>query len=126
VLELTTSVERGSEVQESARSSPLVIIMEGSPETSYQIGGELASAPAAADVHHGLRPFVTGLAAPMAIAPLPDGRILIGERAGTVKIAGVGDNAPTVALESADLQDFDGDRRAAGGGPIGGRVRAGA
>jgi hypothetical protein len=106
VLELATSLTRQSEVFESARSAPVIVVMVedvGRADVnaySTTTTGEVAEAPAATAIA-----LATGLRLPTAIAPLPHRRILVGERGGTVKIVDVDHFESAVSLDAGELCD---------------------
>ncbi len=110
VLELTTTLTRGSQVLESARSHPVVVIVGGG------VGGWVgisASEPTAvrAPAAAGRFDYVSmavGLNVPIAARQLPDGGLLIGERRGTVKIVAADDPQVRVALQADELSDVIG------------------
>ena len=109
VLELTTTLTAGSQVLESARSHPLVVIVEGGAETSASESEQSVSGPTAAAGRFDYRSIAGGLNVPIAAVKMPNGRVLIGERRGTVKIVGPEHHAPVrIALEADDLRDVAG------------------
>ncbi len=68
--------------QESERSEPL--------ELEFGGGAETQAAPAAADGHVRGESIARGLIAPTDLAALPDGRLLIAERRGAVRVVSAG------------------------------------
>jgi glucose/arabinose dehydrogenase len=106
VLELTTTVTRDSQTVESARSQPLVLVVAGPADTNPEVTRSVRSTPT--DGEYGYHPLAGGLRAPAAVAPLPDGTVLVGERGGTVKVVGASGPAATVALDAGGLRDLVG------------------
>jgi glucose/arabinose dehydrogenase len=104
-LELATRVNRDGEVVESARSAPLVVTVAGSVAS-----GSAASAAQAgvlrfaAATPYVVETVVSGLDRPSGLARLPDGRLLVAERGGRIRIveAGVLLEAPAAGLADAD------------------------
>ena len=111
VLELTTTVNRGARTLESARSEPLVVIVAGAPQPGLGPTADvraLSDRAASADTRHSYEPVATLLRLPVAVAPMPEGNVLIGERRGTVKIVGPLYQAPSIALDASELRDVAG------------------
>ena len=108
-LELGTRVTWDGVVRESARSAPLVVTVAGSASSGF---ASLAAAPPSGSRPTEVRgpdgtPYVietvaSGLDRPSALARLPDGRLLIAERRGRVRIADAGVLLDTPALELTD------------------------
>ncbi len=114
VLELTTTLSGGSDVLESARSEPLVVIVVGAPQTGFGNAADVraplepVSRAPLAEARYGYELVATALRLPVALAPMPDGNLFIGERLGTVKIARPDYPAPGVALDVSELRDVAG------------------
>ena len=71
VLELTTTLSRGSDVLESAKSAPLVVIVAGAPQTGFEnaadVGAPLEPVDHAplSEAGYGYEPVATGLRCPL-------------------------------------------------------------
>ena len=104
-LELATRLTLGDTVLESARSGPLVVTVSGSVATgsaaSTASAGVLRFSEATAYV---VEVVVSGLDRPSGLVKLPDGRLLVAERGGRIRVVEAG-----VLLETpaADLADAD-------------------
>ena len=110
-LELVTRIDREGVLVESVRSAPLVVTVAGSVSTG---AASLTAPPPSGPRPTEMRgpdgtPYViemvaSGLDRPSALARLPDGRLLIAERRGRVRIADAGVllDAPALALTDAD------------------------
>ena len=121
-LEMATRITRDGVVLESARSEPITYTAGASGVASGTLGatglsasqGTVAPAPASTQAEPGGDPsgqsqvivetIVTGLDRPSAIAALPDGRLLIAEHGGVIRIAESGALLPEPAsrLDDAD------------------------
>jgi len=123
-LELATRITAGGSMIESARSAPLVVTVSGSgtasatasATASWSTGGRVPSAPgqpaptlAGPDAApYVIEMVVSGLDRPSALAKLPDGRLMIAERGGRIRVADAGVLLAAPAAELADA-DADGD-----------------
>jgi len=123
ILELTTSASQAPEAPESPRSERLVVFMTGDvsaarderanaaaalPKPGAVTGVPLAPATDTLSADSFTTTYLaSGLNAPAAIAPLPDGSILVGERAGTIKIVRPYEGGVDVSLEPGELGDVD-------------------
>ena len=117
VLELVTRVTWDGVVRESARSAPLVVTVAGSASSGF---ASLTAPPPSGPRRTEMRgpdgtPYViemvaSGLDRPTALARLPDGRLLIAERRGRVRIADAGVllDAPALELTDADTEGDEG------------------
>jgi len=104
-LELATRITRDGTVLESARSAPLVVTVAGSAFTGAASQGAQTTDMQGPDGARYLIEMVApGLDKPSALAKMPDGRLLIAERRGRVRIAEAGRllDAPAVELTDAD------------------------
>jgi len=104
-LELATRLTVGDTVLESAKSAPLVVTVSGS------IASGSAASTASAGVlrfseatPHVVEMIVSGLDRPSGLARLPDGRLLVAERGGRIRIVEAG---VLLAAPAADLADAD-------------------
>jgi quinoprotein glucose dehydrogenase len=102
---------RGDEVVESERSAPVVVTVSG----SVAIGSASSTAPAGALRFPAPTPYVVemvvaGLDRPTGLAKLQDGRLLIAERGGRIRVAeaGVLLEAPAAELADAATGEDDG------------------
>jgi glucose/arabinose dehydrogenase len=113
VLELSTAVNRGATILESARSEPLVVIVAGAPQPGFSTTADVrvrasADRAAPADTRYSYEPVATLLRLPVAVAPMPEGNFLVGERRGAVKVVGPLYETPSIALDASDLRDVAG------------------
>jgi glucose/arabinose dehydrogenase len=109
-LEMAARITRDGVVFESARSAPIAYNAGGTATGSVTQGAQAEgsagdqSPKATGERPYAVEPVVTGLDAPSALAELPDGRLLIAERGGVIRLAGAGGLSPEPA---ADLPDAD-------------------
>jgi glucose/arabinose dehydrogenase len=109
-LEMATRVTENGVVLESARSAPITYTAGGTTTGSVTQGAQAeGSAGEESPKATGERPYavetvVAGLDGPSALAELPDGRLLIAERGGVIRLAGAGVLSPELA---ATLPDAD-------------------
>ena len=110
-LELGTRLSRGGVVLVSERAAPLVVTVVGSGTAGTVSEGALAGAsgPAARQPYR-VEVVVGGLDRPSAMARLPDGRLLIAEARGRIRLADAGALKPQPALELDDIT-VEGDGR---------------
>ena len=102
-LEMATRVTESGVVMESARSAPIVYTA-GAPSVSWQAAGARAQTPERADaapLAYIVDRVVSGVDRPSALARLPDGRLLIAERGGRIRVAENGILLPDPAAELA-------------------------
>jgi len=110
-LELGTRIKLGGTVLESERSAPLVVTVTGSGTAGAVSEGALAWAPGrTARQPYTVEVVVGGLDRPSALARLPDGRLLIAEARGRIRLADAGTLNPQPALELDDIA-AEGDGR---------------
>jgi len=115
-LELVTRITRDGTVLESVRSAPLVVTVAGSASSGF---APLTAAPPSGSRPAEMRgpdgaPYLVemiapGLDRPSALAGLPDGRLLIAERGGRIRIAWDGDLLATPAAVLSAGADPDAD-----------------
>ncbi len=115
-LELGTRVTRGGVVLESPRSEALVVTVVRTGATASTAGlprtlrfdRDGASAEASAEDPFVLEKVVDGLDRPSAVAWLPDGRLLVAERGGRIRLVEQGVLRAEPAAILADADDGDG------------------
>ena len=126
-LELATRITAGGSMIESARSAPLSSVTgsgasgtasaTASATASWSPGGRVPSAPGQraqtlAGPHgapYVIEMVVAGLDRPSALAKLPDGRLLIAERGGRIRVADAGVLLAAPAAELPPTRTQDGD-----------------
>ncbi len=105
-LEMATRLTRDGNVIESARSAPVLYTAGASGFGSETAGARTPSSQGdvAALPRYVVEPVVGGLDEPSALAQLPDGRLLIAERGGRIRLAegGVLRPEPAAELPGAD------------------------
>jgi glucose/arabinose dehydrogenase len=104
-LELVTRITRDGKVLESARSAPLVVTITSASSSglvSQNVRGGASQGPAA-DPYAIVR-VAGGLDMPSGLARLPDGRLLVAERGGRIRLveSGVVNESPAVVLPNMD------------------------
>jgi glucose/arabinose dehydrogenase len=110
-LELGTRIVRGGVVLESARSAPLVVTVAGSGTASSALqAARTRGNDPGGDAAYVVEAIVEGLDGPSSLAKLPDGRLLIAERRGVVRIAQNGLLRQESAVVLADVDAEGGDR----------------
>lgn len=102
-LELGTRITRGGTVLESARSALLVVMVSGAAAVGLtSVRPQTTERRAPDDAPYLIETAARGLDEPTALARTPDGRLLIAERLGRVRIAEAGLLLDTPAVELAD------------------------
>jgi glucose/arabinose dehydrogenase len=110
-LQLATRLTRDGMVLESALSAPLLVTIAGSSPTRSAVrSAPTRELPGPDGIRYLVERVVSGLDRPSALAKLPDGRLLIAERRGRIRIADAGRllDAPAVELADAITEDDEG------------------
>jgi glucose/arabinose dehydrogenase len=110
-LELVTRITRGDQVLESERSAALVVTVVGSGTAGSVSQGARATGSKRRDgVTYAVETVVRGLDSPSSLVKLPDGRLLVAESRGRIRIAESGSLADQPAVEFADADTGDDGR----------------
>ncbi len=108
-LEMATRVTENGVVIESARSAPITYTVGGSATASVTEGARASGADteSVAELPYVVELVVEGLDHPSALVRLPDGRLLIAERGGRIRVAEGGELRPEPAAELHEADPTD-------------------
>lgn len=102
-LEMVTRITREGIMIESARSAPIVVaISSAASASSVAEGARAPETQGPVDSPYVVESVVRGLDRPSALAKLPDGRLLVAERGGRIRVADNGALLEAPALELPD------------------------
>lgn len=104
VVQLATRLTRNGATVESVKSARLILFVSGASAASRYVVGEGGAIPTSGDARFVVDAVAAGLDRPSALARLPDGRLLVGEGGGRIRIAesGVLRQEPAAVLHDAD------------------------